>query len=417
MLAVHHVAHLARVDEERPAFLFFALGDEPERYGNGDAVKKLRGHGDDAFDQIGFDDFPADFSFAARLRGKRAVREHQPDFAVRREVVDHVLNPCVVRVACGRNAIVPARVALKLVLPPVGKVERRVCHDEVEFLVGMQVAEKGVLVVVAEVRVDSADRHVHLRHFPCVGVGFLPEHADVVPVPRVFLDELHRLDEHAARTAARVVHALSFGGLEYAHDCLYHACGRVEFAALYAFVACELRDAVFVGAAEQVFARLRVAHVHVGEHVHHVAEHALVQFRACVVLGEDTFEAFVVGFDRLHRVVDDRADFGRVGCPRDVLPAGFLRNEEDVFRSVSVGIVLESIAFRDKFVMFLFERRRNVLEENESRKYFAVVRRRNVPPQFAGGIPNLLLKTERCGIGLFWFGHVFAPFLHFAIKL
>lgn len=39
MLAVHHVTHIAGVNEECLAFLFFAAGYKPERDGDGDAVE------------------------------------------------------------------------------------------------------------------------------------------------------------------------------------------------------------------------------------------------------------------------------------------------------------------------------------------------------------------------------------------
>ena len=40
--------------------------------------------------------------------------------------------------------------------------------------------------------------------------------------------------------------------------------------AVWAFVACELRDAIFVGTAEQILACLGVAHVHVAEHIYQI---------------------------------------------------------------------------------------------------------------------------------------------------
>jgi hypothetical protein len=71
------------------------------------------------------------------------------------------------------------------------------------------------------------------------------------------LDEALRLDEHAARAAARVVHA----GLErlqhldqHAHD---RAC-RVELAAALALGDRELAEEIFVDAAEYVLAMVLV---------------------------------------------------------------------------------------------------------------------------------------------------------------
>lgn len=69
VLAVHHVAHIAGINEERFAFLFFAAAYKPERDGDGDAVEELGGHGDYAFDEVRFDDAFADFAFAAQSSG------------------------------------------------------------------------------------------------------------------------------------------------------------------------------------------------------------------------------------------------------------------------------------------------------------------------------------------------------------
>jgi len=137
VLAVHHVAHIAGVNEERFAFLFFAAAYEPERDGDGDAVEELGGHGDYAFDEVRFDDAFADFAFAAGLGAECAVRKDEPDFSAGREVVNHVLDPCEVRVACGREAVLPARIFLQLFLAPVLEVKGRVRHDKVEAFVGV----------------------------------------------------------------------------------------------------------------------------------------------------------------------------------------------------------------------------------------------------------------------------------------
>ena len=139
VLAVHHVAHVAGVNEERLAFLLFASAYKPERDRDGDAVEELGGHGDYAFDEVRFDDAFADFAFAAGLRAECAVRKNETDFSAGCEVVDHVFDPCEVRIACRREAILPTRVFLQLFLPPVLEVEGRVRHDKVEAFVRMQV--------------------------------------------------------------------------------------------------------------------------------------------------------------------------------------------------------------------------------------------------------------------------------------
>ena len=396
VLAVHHVAHIAGVNEERLAFLLFASAYKPERDGDGDAVEELGGHGDYAFDEVRFDDAFADFAFAAGLRAESAVRKDEPDFSAGREVINHVFDPCEVRIACGRESVLPARVFLQLFLAPVLEVEGRVRHDEVEAFVDMQVMEERVFVVFAEVCVDAADGHVHFRHFPGVGVGLLSVNAHVVAVATMVLDKLDALHEHAAGTAAGVIDAFAFARLEDFDDGFHDACGGVEFAALDAFVACKLRDAVFVSATEQILACFGVAHVHITEHIYHVAEHTLVEVGSRVVLGEHTFESLVVLLDFDHRLIKNLANFGSVGGFRDFGPAGVLWNKEDVLAHVFVEVFFETFAFGDEFVVAFFECGRNVAQEDKPGENFAVIRCGDVPPEFAGGVPDLLFKAESC---------------------
>ena len=92
----------------------------------------------------------------------------------------------------------PARVFLQLFLTPVLEVEGRVRHNEIKALHCVQVVEKRICVVFAEVRVDAADGHVHFCHFPGVGVGLLSVNAYIVAVAAMVLDKLDALHEHAA---------------------------------------------------------------------------------------------------------------------------------------------------------------------------------------------------------------------------
>ena len=74
----------------------------------------------------------------------------------------------------------------------------------------MNVVEKSIFQVIAKLCVDSADCHIHFGHFPGVGTCFLSKDLDVASVSRVLLNELYGLNEHSARTAARVINAFSF---------------------------------------------------------------------------------------------------------------------------------------------------------------------------------------------------------------
>ena len=63
------------------------------------------------------------------------------------------------------------------------------------------------LVVPPYVGVDSAHGEIHLGEPPGCVVAFLSVDGDVADTPAMLFDELLRLDEHAAGTAAGVVDA------------------------------------------------------------------------------------------------------------------------------------------------------------------------------------------------------------------
>ena len=62
-----------------------------------------------------------------------------------------------------------------------------------------------VAEIVAEIGLDTANRQVHLRHFPCRRIGILTIDRYIIDISGVALDELCRLYKHTTRTAARIV--------------------------------------------------------------------------------------------------------------------------------------------------------------------------------------------------------------------
>ena len=68
----------------------------------------------------------------------------------------------------------------------------------------MTIVKKGIRIIASEVRFDTTDGKIHLRHLPCSGVRVLSKHRNVVDVTAVVFNEFRTLDEHAARAAAGV---------------------------------------------------------------------------------------------------------------------------------------------------------------------------------------------------------------------
>jgi len=108
-------------------------------------VEELAGHGDDAVDEVGFDDAAADVALAAGVGGEGAVGEDEAGDAVGGEVGDDVLDPGIVGVADRGDAVVPAAVVAECLAAPVADVEGGVGED----VVGAEVVVEGVGVVLA----------------------------------------------------------------------------------------------------------------------------------------------------------------------------------------------------------------------------------------------------------------------------
>ena len=274
-LARDHRPEVARVDEERMARLRLGLVEEPDRDGNLRRIKELRGHGHDAVHEVGFDEPPPDVALAAALARKRAVGQHDARPPRRGQVVDDVLNPRKVGVAVRRGSVLPAHVVGEFVSAPVAEVEGRIGQYEVGLERRVAVVEEGVGVVLPQVGLDAPDGEVHLRHLPRRGVRILAVNRDVVDVARVALDEARRLHEHPARTAAGVVDTPS-EGLQHLNEGLDDARRGVEFAGQLALGLGEAREAVFVGAAEDVLRVAVLVHADVGEEVDDLAQASFV---------------------------------------------------------------------------------------------------------------------------------------------
>jgi hypothetical protein len=175
--------------------------------------------------------------------GHAAVGQDETGLTGGRQVVDEVLHPGEVGVALGRDAEPPAHVVILAV--PVGVVEGRVGEHVVGAQVGMQVAAEAVGVLGTEVGLDAAQREVHHGEAAGSGVALLAVDADVAPLAAVGLDELFRLDEHAAGAAAGIVDP-AFVGAEHLDQAAHHAGRGVELAAVLALGAGEAGEEIFV---------------------------------------------------------------------------------------------------------------------------------------------------------------------------
>ena len=146
-------------------------------------------------------------------------------------------------------------------------------------------------------------------------------------------DEAGRLHEHATTTTAWVIDTAT-KRLEHFDEQIDHAARRVELAAVLSLL-CPGKHAkeVFVDAAENVVSPMIAVRTETdgADEVNEFAEHLVLEVLAAVVARQDTHQRGVLTFDESHRLVNGLADSWQFGLGLQLLPAGAIRNPEDVF--------------------------------------------------------------------------------------
>ena len=295
---------------------------EPEGDGNCGGVKELGGEGDDAVDEVSLDDGFADVAFTGGVGGKRAVGHDKAGGAAGGEVVDEVLDPGVVGVAGGGDAVHPARVVSQAITTPIGHVEGGVGEDVIGFEVRMEVAVEGIGVFRAKVVSMPRMARFILARRQVVGLDSCRRRRGRLMRPPCAWKKFLGLDEHAAGAAAGVVNAAFVGG-EHLDQDADNGAGGVELAAFFAFRTGKLTEEIFIDAPEDIAGAVGF----VGQDRHWRAGRSVPRGAACrggagEVLGEDTFEGGVLLLDGDHGVINEGADVGLLGVVLQEGPTG-----------------------------------------------------------------------------------------------
>lgn len=175
------------------------------------------------------------------------------------------------------------------------------------------------------------------------------------------------------------------------------ATGRVELAALLPFGTGELREEVFVDAAQDVFgAVLTVARADGANQIDQFTKPLLVEHRPGVLLGQHALEAGVVAFDRIHRPIDQLADVWLLGLGLQEVPAGLGRNPEDTDRTVFVRVFRGGpfALLVGELRVHLGERVGNILQEDQPQHNVLVLGCVQVVAELVGGKPERLLEAK-----------------------
>ena len=186
-------------------------------------------------------------------------------------MINHVLKPCKVRVACRRHTILPAYIIFELLCTPVRQVERRIRHDIVCPHGRVLVVKECIRRILSKVGFNATNGKVHLRQFPCGRVGILSINRDIVDISTMVLYKFCRLNKHTTTAAARVIHS-SLKRLQHFHQCPHNTGRCKELAATLAFLLCKHRQAVFISAPQNVLFAAVFNHFDVRKQVNNFAQ-------------------------------------------------------------------------------------------------------------------------------------------------
>src|SRR5665647_408543 len=252
-------------------------------------------------------------------------------------MMDYVLNPCKVSIACRGGSIPPALVLTKDIAAPIADVKGRICKDVISLEIGMTIVVERV--AVSNLTVNPADSEIHTGEPPGRVVGLLSVNTDVTQPSAMCCYEFFRLNEHARRSTTWVVNPslIRLQDLDKQPD---NATRGIELAALFALGARELRKEIFIDPANNILgSTVCVAYSNVGDKVDSLSQSLLVKCWSRVVLWEDSFEGRIVALDSRHRIVDKLSNGGLFGLCLDVRPACFRWNPENVECTILVRIL------------------------------------------------------------------------------
>ena len=203
-------------------------------------------------------------------------------------MINHVLKPCKVRVACRRHTILPAYIIFELLCAPIRQVKRGIRHNIVCPHGRMLIIEECVCCILAKVGFNATNGKVHLCQFPCGRVGILSINRDIVDISTMVLYKFCRLNKHTTTAAARVIHS-SLKWLQHFHQCPHNAGRCKELASALSFLLCKHRQAVFISAPQNVLFAAVFNHFDVREQVNDFTQPPFIQFWTRKILRQNIF--------------------------------------------------------------------------------------------------------------------------------
>ena len=241
--------------------------------------------------------------------------------------------------------------------------------------------------------IDATYGEVHARQLVC-GLGiFLSVDRDVLLVAVVRFYELHRLHEHTARTAARVIN-FAVVWLNHLSDKIHDALRRVELTLALTLGNGELAQKELVDTTDDVvllvFERVELVNL-----VEQGGKLGAVESEITVIVGrQSAIELLVRLLDVGKCVVYNLEDIVLLGVLHDIRPTTFCRDIEHVVLSVELHHVSIVIAvLLTNLLMLLVEMVAGIFQEDKTQHHMLVFGRLHRSAHLVARLPQSFLHA------------------------
>ena len=209
-------------------------------------------------------------------------------------------------------------------------------------------------------------------------------------------DEFFRLDEHSARTTARIEYT-AFIRLEHFHQQFNNTARGIELTAFFTFGKGEFPEEIFKYMAENIgTAGFSIAKSDVSDKVYQSAKTGWVKVSACKDFWQNILKRGIFLFDRIHRIVNLFADARELCFGQEIGPAGDFGDKEYIFRLVFVlvfrvgpGIIALPVF---ESAMQIFKGIGYVFQKNQAKDNVLVFCGINVFAELIGCFPKLFFN-------------------------
>lgn len=164
-----------------------------------------------------------------------------------------MLYPPKVGIATRWHSILPSRIIGEDIDSPVRLVKWRIGDDKIRLEVRMTISEKRSLRIPADkLRVDIADREIHLGELPGGLIGLLPVDSDVFDITLMLLDKFFAHDKHTTGPTSWIVDS-ALVGLDHLDHELDDRFWCVELTSLFSLSIGKLSEKILIDPTKEVF--------------------------------------------------------------------------------------------------------------------------------------------------------------------